>query len=90
MYDLLIVVLIFIPSTLLHKREASSHHYPPEDIPTFQRDSVEWIPSYEKSNQRSFHRSSLMEYVFGTRSLPLRAAVESVPRHTSSYRYVIK
>lgn len=86
MYDLLIVVLIFIPSTRLQIRGASSRHYPPEYVPTFQRDSVEWMPSYEKPNQRSSHRSSLMEYVFGTQSLPLRAAVESVPRHTSSYR----
>lgn len=85
-YDLLIVVLIFILSTLLQKRGASSHHYPPEDVQTFQRDSVEWIPSYEKPNQRSSHRSSFVGYVFGTQSLPLREAVESVPRHTSSYR----
>jgi hypothetical protein len=82
----LIVVLVFIPLTLLQRRGASSHHYPPEGVPTFKRDSVEWIPSYEKPNQRSSHHSSLMEYVFGTRSLPLRTAVESVPRHTSSYR----
>jgi hypothetical protein len=86
MYDLLFVLLIFIPSTLLQKEGASSHHYPTEDVPTFQRDSVEWIPSYEKPNQRSSHRSSLMEYVFGTQFLPLREAVESIPRHTASYR----
>lgn len=89
-YDILIVILIFIPSTLLHKSGISSRHYPTDDVPTFQRDSVEWIPSYEKPNQRSSQRSSLMDYVFGTLSLPLRAAVESVPKHTASYRLVIQ
>jgi hypothetical protein len=84
MYSLPVLVLLCVPPALL-----SSRHFPPDDAPTFQRDSVEWIPSYEKPNQRSSLRYSMTEHVFGTRSLPLRAAVESVPRHTASYRWVV-
>jgi hypothetical protein len=86
MYSWPVVILLCVAPALLCSGAASSRHFPSGDVPTFQRDSVEWIPSYDKPNQRSSLRSSMTEHVFGTRSLPLRAAVESVPRHTASYR----
>ncbi|KAJ9583495.1 hypothetical protein L9F63_022158, partial [Diploptera punctata] len=43
---------------------------------------VTWLPDYSFGTQRS----SLVEHVFGTRSLPLREAVESIPRHSASFR----
>jgi hypothetical protein len=86
LYKLPVLILLCVPPSLLYEGAASSRHYPPEGVPTFQRDSVEWIPSYEKPSQRSAQRSSLTEHVFGTRALPLRAAVESIPRHSASYR----
>jgi hypothetical protein len=90
MYSLPVLILLCAQPVLLYSGAQPNHHYPSEEVPTFQRDSVEWIPSYEKPNQRSSLRSSLREHVFGTRSLPLRAAVESIPRHTVSYRYVVQ
>ncbi|PSN52638.1 hypothetical protein C0J52_08812 [Blattella germanica] len=84
-----LAVLALVPSTLLLEGRKSSRHFPLLEVPTFQRDSVEWIPSYEKPFQRGSHRSSsLTDYVFGTRSLPLREAVESVPEPVvTKYRY---
>ena len=89
MHSLPVLILLCVPPSLLDSRAGSSLHFPSGDVPTFQRDSVEWIPSYEKQNQKSSLRSAMTEHVFGTRSLPLRAAVESVPRHTVSYRWAV-
>ncbi|KAG5889208.1 hypothetical protein JTB14_033286 [Gonioctena quinquepunctata] len=51
-------------------------HTPPLYVPTFRRDSVEHIPE----TNEDYRKSPYLKYEeFGTRSLPLRTAVESVP-----------
>lgn len=52
-------------------------HVPELDVPTFRRDSVEYVPQSEALLDRSSAYTRLAEY--GTKNLPLRAAVERVP-----------
>ncbi|KAJ8920078.1 hypothetical protein NQ315_011732 [Exocentrus adspersus] len=55
----------------------SQPHYPPLDAPTFRRDSVEYVPYSGHHSDRSSQYTVYEE--FGSRALPLRSAVESIP-----------
>ncbi|KAJ8878484.1 hypothetical protein PR048_019062 [Dryococelus australis] len=70
-----LVVLAMLPST------CPRHFPPPWGGPTFLRDSVERVPDHAKPLMRGTHRSALtlLQNAFGTRRLPLREAVESLP-----------
>nr|WNT43924.1 chitinase 2 [Monochamus alternatus] len=72
-------VLTFYASLTNEKvlRVKRSEHVPPLDAPTFRRDSVEHPPIFDRYTDRSSYYTVLEEY--GSRSLPLRAAVESIP-----------
>lgn len=52
-------------------------HIPPAWVPTFLRDSVEQVPHMLRAADRSSAYTEIN--TFGTKSLPLRAAVETVP-----------
>lgn len=52
-------------------------HIPSLDVPTFRRDSVEAVPQNDHYADRSSPLVKLEE--FGSRSLPLRSSIESIP-----------
>lgn len=52
-------------------------HVPPPNVPTFRRDSVEHVPDIDITSNMKASYMALEEY--GSKSLPLRTAVESVP-----------
>lgn len=60
--------------TKLRKKRS---HLPSSSVRTFLRDSVEKVPVFSPSDRSAAY--TLSEPEFGTRSLPLRVAVESVP-----------
>ncbi|ENN70443.1 hypothetical protein YQE_12947, partial [Dendroctonus ponderosae] len=62
-------------------RAKRSEHVPSLETPTFRRDSVEHIPEEVSSSMKASYMS-LEE--FGSKSLPLRTAVESVPDISSN------
>lgn len=68
----ILVLSIFHPTEERIVREKRSSHIPPSWVKTFQRGSVESIPIQEISAYTSI-------FDYGTRSLPLRAAIETVP-----------
>lgn len=71
-------VLVFYISSTEEKvvRVKRSQHVPPLDAPTFRRDSVEHAPVFDQYVDRSYYT---VYEEFGSKSLPLRAAVESIP-----------
>ncbi|XP_056636318.1 probable chitinase 10 [Diorhabda sublineata] len=76
-----ILIISFIVTTLaltegrstINRPRFKREHIPPPGVPTFRRDSVEHIPKGEKN------LPLLTETHYGSTTIPLRAAVESVP-----------
>nr|CAD7425115.1 unnamed protein product [Timema monikensis] len=67
-------------AVLIALAETSPRQLPFWGSQSFLRDSVERIPAHDTSLAEELHRSSnIKEYVFGSRTLPLREAVESIP-----------
>ncbi|XP_066157317.1 probable chitinase 10 [Euwallacea fornicatus] len=71
----LLLLLASITSDAQVQRDGfkRNHHVPPPDAPTFRRDSVEHIPE-----ALSMKSSYMVLEPYGSKSLPLRAAVERV------------
>lgn len=67
------------PRTVRQKR---SLHQPPPGAPTFIRRAVESKPTFNSAK----HLFGLYQEEYGSKSLPLRAAVEKVPDATESLR----
>nr|CAD7402605.1 unnamed protein product [Timema poppensis] len=67
-------------AVLIAFAETSPRQLPFWGSQSFLRDSVERIPAHDTTLAEELHRSSnIREYVFGSRTLPLREAVESIP-----------
>nr|XP_023029162.1 probable chitinase 10 isoform X1 [Leptinotarsa decemlineata] len=77
MYIKICTVLLLCTSLTEEKstRVKRDRHAPPLNVPTFRRDSVEHVPEADRDRSSPY----LKYEEFGTKSLPLRTAVESVP-----------